>query len=151
MRRSEKEITERSAIDDVINRCLVCRLGLSDDGFPYVVPMNFGYEGDTLFLHSAREGKKLDILRKNNRVCVEFDTDVEIISSDDAFGWSARYACVMGFGTAWLVDDPAEKRKAYDALMLHYAGKTFEYPDPCVDCSIIIKITLDSVSGKLSA
>jgi nitroimidazol reductase NimA-like FMN-containing flavoprotein (pyridoxamine 5'-phosphate oxidase superfamily) len=135
-------------MDEIINRCLVCRLGLSDDGVPYVVPMNFGYEDNTVFLHAAREGRKLDILRKNNRVCVEFDTDVEIISSEDAIGWSARYACVIGSGTASLVDDPAEKRRAYDTLMRHYAGKTFEYPDPCVDCSIIIRITLDSVTGK---
>jgi nitroimidazol reductase NimA-like FMN-containing flavoprotein (pyridoxamine 5'-phosphate oxidase superfamily) len=150
MRRSEKEITERSVIDEIINRCLVCRLGLSDDGAPYVVPMNFGYEGNTVFLHAAREGKKLDILRRNNRVCVEFDTDVEIVRSDEAVGWSARYACVIGAGTASLVDDPAEKRAAYDVLMRHYAGKTFAYPDACVDRSIIITITLDWVTGKLS-
>ena len=117
MRRSEKEITERSAIDEIINRCLVCRLALSDGGIPYVIPMNFGYEGNTLYFHTAREGRKLDILRKNNQVCFELDTDVEIIAAEDAAGWGARYCCVIGFGTASLVDDPVEKRKAYDSIM----------------------------------
>jgi nitroimidazol reductase NimA-like FMN-containing flavoprotein (pyridoxamine 5'-phosphate oxidase superfamily) len=57
MRRSEKEITERSAIDEIINRCLVCRLALSDGGIPYVIPMNFGYEGNTLyFIQLEKEG-----------------------------------------------------------------------------------------------
>jgi len=150
MRRSEKEITERSAIDEIINRCLVCRLALSDGGIPYVIPMNFGYEGNTLYFHTAREGRKLDILRKNNQVCFELDTDVEIIAAEDAAGWGARYCCVIGFGAASLVDDPVEKRKAYDSIMRHYAGRTFSYPDLCIDCSIIIRGDIDSVTGKRS-
>lgn len=150
MRKSENEVTERSAIDAIINRCIVCRLGLSDDGLPYIVPMNFGYEDNTLFLHAAREGRKLNILRKNNRVCVEFDTDIEIVPAEHAVEWSTRYACVIGSGVAVFVDDPAEKRKAYDVLMRHYAGKSFEYPDACVDRSIIIKISIDWVTGKIS-
>jgi uncharacterized protein len=150
MRRSDREITERSAIDEIINRCLVCRLGLSDDGMPYVVPLNFGYEDNTLFFHAAPQGRKLDILAKNNRVCFEFDTDVEIVASEDVAGWGTKYSCVIGFGTASLVEDPAEKRRAYDAIMRHYAGKKFTYPDFCVDCSSIIKVTIDSVTGKRS-
>lgn len=137
-------------MDEIINRCLVCRLGLSDDGVPYVVPMNFGYEDNTLFFHAAPQGRKLDILRKNNQVCFEFDTDVEIITAEDSFGWGARYSSVIGFGTATFVDDPAEKRKAYDALMRHYAGKTFSYADACVDCSVIIKVDIGSMTGKKS-
>lgn len=150
VRRSDKEITERSALDEIINRCLVCRLALSDDGVPYVVPMNFGYEGNTLFFHSAREGRKLDILRKNSRVCFEFDTDVEIITSEDSTGWGTKYSCVIGLGTATLVDDPEEKRKAYDVIMRHYAGRTFTYFDTCVDLSIVIRVAIDSITGKKS-
>jgi hypothetical protein len=150
MRRSEKEITERTAIDEIINRCLVCRLALSDGGIPYVIPMNFGYEGNTLYFHTAREGRKLDILRKNNQVCFELDTDVEIIAAEDAAGWGAKYCCVIGFGTASLVDDPVEKRKAYDSIMRHYAGRIFSYPDLCIDCSMIIRVDIDSVTGKRS-
>ncbi|MBU3917342.1 pyridoxamine 5'-phosphate oxidase family protein, partial [bacterium] len=71
MRRKEKEITDKAIIDSIINDSKVCRLGLSDDNRPYVVPLCFGYENDTLYFHSAHKGMKLDILKKNKQVCFE--------------------------------------------------------------------------------
>ena len=115
-----------------------------------MIPMSLGYEGNALYFHTAREGRKLDILRKNNLVCFELDTDVEIIAAEDAAGWGARYCCVIGFGTASLVDDPVEKRKAHDSIMRHYAARTFSYPDLCIGCSMIIRVDIDSVTGKRS-
>jgi len=152
MRRIDREIADRTVIDEVINRCLVCRLGLSDEGIPYVVPLNFGYDGNALYFHAAPQGRKLDIIAKNNHACIEFDTDVEIVSSEEAAGWGAKYSSVIAFGTASLVEDPVEKRKAYDVIMRHYAGnRAFAYPDICVDCSVIIKVAIEAVTGKRSA
>ena len=67
MRRKEKEIVEKSEIEAVISKASVCRLGMAEEGMPYVVPLCFGYENNTLYFHSAKEGKKVDILKKNNR------------------------------------------------------------------------------------
>ena len=64
MRRHEKAITDRAAIEAVIRRADVCRLGLSDAGHPYIVPVNFGYEDGVIFVHSAPEGRKIDICFK---------------------------------------------------------------------------------------
>ncbi|PID57865.1 hypothetical protein CSB45_06515 [candidate division KSB3 bacterium] len=73
MRRKDKEICDIQQIEAIITASTVCRLGLCLHGRPYVVPLNFGYNDRTIYLHSAQKGKKLDILRQNPRVCVEFD------------------------------------------------------------------------------
>jgi len=73
MRRTEKEIENRAEIDSIIRRNQVCRVGLSEQGSPYVVPLCFGYDGESLYFHCAREGRKLDILRQNDKVCLETD------------------------------------------------------------------------------
>ena len=77
MRRKDKEISDRSAIEDIIKRSTVCRLAMSDNNSPYVIPINFGYENSTVYFHSAREGRKIDILKKNPNVCIEFDIDIQ--------------------------------------------------------------------------
>ena len=64
MRRKEKEITTRAVIDAIIRQARVCRLALSEDNQPYVVPLCFGYENDTLYFHCAPKGRKLDIIMK---------------------------------------------------------------------------------------
>ena len=68
MRKANREIIDKSAIRAIMEEALVCRLGLCDDATPYVVPMNFGLGENCLFLHCAAEGRKLDILRRNDRV-----------------------------------------------------------------------------------
>ena len=97
MRKKENEITERSEIDEVINKCEICRLGLSDENKPYVVPMNFGYKNNRLYFHCAKEGRKLDIIRKNPEVCFEFDLVPEILKAEKACNWGIKYKSVIGF------------------------------------------------------
>lgn len=83
MRKSDREITDRSAIDEIIRRCRACRLGLSDEGQPYVVPLNFGYDGHALYFHGAMEGRKIDVIRKNSRVCFEFDIVIDMVEAEE--------------------------------------------------------------------
>ena len=80
MRRKDKEITDREVIDSIINESTFCRLALSQDDRPYIVPLTFGYDGTALYFHGALAGKKIDILRKNINVCFEFDLSLIHIS-----------------------------------------------------------------------
>ncbi|NMC96524.1 MAG: pyridoxamine 5'-phosphate oxidase family protein, partial [Deltaproteobacteria bacterium] len=73
MRKKERAIKDRKDIDGIIRRCRVCRLAMSDDDQPYIIPLNFGYDGFCLYFHAAPEGRKIDILKRNNRVGFEFD------------------------------------------------------------------------------
>ncbi len=75
MRKKDKEIKERSVIESVIRKSLVCRIAMSDGNNPYIVPMCFGYRDNVLFFHTGKIGKKIEILSLNNRICFEFDLD----------------------------------------------------------------------------
>lgn len=151
MRRSEKRIDDRAEIDAVIRACRVCRLGFSDDGQPYIVPVCFGYDGTALYVHCAKEGRKTDILRRNNRVCVEFDILEGIVESDEACRCSARYRSVIAFGRARPVTAAVEKREALRWLMAQYSDRSFTFAAPAVDRVAILRIDIESVTGKQSS
>ena len=120
MRRKEKEITNRAVIDAIIRQARVCRLALSEDNQPYIVPLCFGYENDALYFHSAPEGRKLDILKKNNKVCFEFDNVGEILTAEKACCWSMQYRSVIGFGQAQFIDDTLLYCEEFNvSLLLH--------------------------------
>jgi hypothetical protein len=150
MRRKDKEITDKSEIESIISRAMVCHLALADQNHPYVVPLCFGYKENTLYLHSAGKGKKIDILKKNNMVCFEFDVDYETIKADKACSWSMTYKSVIGFGRASFVEDFESKCHALDIIMLQYGGESFEYPAEKVKNTLIIKIEIEHMTGKQS-
>lgn len=151
MRRSEKEITDQSAIEAIIHASLVCRLALSDGDQPYIVPLSFGYQAKTLYFHSALEGKKIDIIKRNNRVCFEFDVNTEIKEAEKACKWGMKYQSVIGFGKAVLVENIAEKKKALNIIMNHYSDQKFQLPDEAIKKIAIIKIEIDKMTGKHSS
>jgi nitroimidazol reductase NimA-like FMN-containing flavoprotein (pyridoxamine 5'-phosphate oxidase superfamily) len=148
MRKKEKEITDPAAMESIIRRSRVCRLAMSEDNRPYVVPLCFGYRDRTLYFHCAREGRKTDILRRNNRVCVEFDIDQELVTAAEACKFDMKFRSVIGFGKAFLVEDPEERRKGLEAIMAQYAGKSFSYPDEIVGKTLVIRVEVESLTGK---
>lgn len=148
MRKSEREITVRNEIDAIIADSRVCRLGLLDDEEPYIVPLNFGYDGQALYFHSAPMGRKIDLLKKRPRVCFEFDTIEGLIEAKEACHWGIRYRCVMGVGTAHFLEDPQEKQRALELLMRQYTPDPFSFPEKALRDTTIIKVTIESISGK---
>ena len=150
MRREEKQIGDLDAVEAVIRSSRVCRLGLSEDNRPYVVPLCFGYRDNTLYFHSAPAGRKIEILKKNNSVCFEFDIDHEVVQSEEACKWSMKYRSVIGFGRASFVADLEEKRKGLDAIMNHYAGPSSDYPETAIAGTVLIKVEIESMTGKQS-
>ncbi|MCG6918558.1 MAG: pyridoxamine 5'-phosphate oxidase family protein [Deltaproteobacteria bacterium] len=150
MRRNDREIVDLALIEDIIRNSLVCRLGMSRNDQPYVVPLCFAYRDNTLYFHSAREGLKLEILQQNSKVCVEFDIDQEVIQGDKPCKWSMQYRSVIGFGRASLVEDSEEKKKGLDAIMKQYSDKSFEYVESAIESICIIKVEIESMTGKKS-
>jgi hypothetical protein len=150
MRRKDKEIGERELINSVISRSLVCHLGLCDEGLPYIVPMSFGYDGKVIYLHGAKEGRKIDIIRRNNTVCFEFDTDSEVKKSDKACSFTMKYRCVMGYGKASFVEEAEGKRKALEIIMKQYDEGRFTFPDEALEKIAVLAIEITEISGKKS-
>jgi uncharacterized protein len=149
MRKAERELRDPFDLLAIMKEALVCRIGLSDNGAPYVVPMNFGLGENCLYLHCAAEGRKLDIIRRNDRVCFEMDLLRKVKRSETACGWGARYESVIGFGRAVPVHDAAEKRRGLDAIMNHYGAEgPFLYPDDILAKTTVIRIDIESITGK---
>ncbi|MDY6789928.1 MAG: pyridoxamine 5'-phosphate oxidase family protein [Thermodesulfobacteriota bacterium] len=151
MRRSEKEITDQSTIEAIIHASLVCRLALSDGNQPYIVPLCFGYRNQTLYFHSAREGKKIDLLKKNNRTCFEFDVNSEIIEADKPCKWGMKYQSVIGFGKAIFVENVEEKQKGLNIIMNHYSNRTWPFAEKAIEKIAVIKIEIEKMTGKYSS
>jgi len=148
MRRKDQEITDIATIEEIIHKAQVCRLALSENGQPYIVPLCFGYKDNAVYFHSALEGKKLDILRKNNNVCFEIDTDQELVKGKKACNCSMKYRSVIGFGKAELIEDIKPKRRALNIIMQNYYEGFFKYPDESIQNTVVIKVEIESITGK---
>ena len=150
MRRKDKQINDIATIENILSKAKVCRLGLCEEDRPYVVPVCFGYKDDALYFHCSGQGKKLDIFRKNNNVCFEIDIDHELVKADQPCGWGMKYKSIIGFGKAVLIEDIESKRKALDVIMQQYSEGTFEYPEKAIKDIVVIKIEIESMTGKQS-
>jgi len=150
MRRKEKEIIEDEILTEIIGSAKVCRLGLSDEGVPSIVPLCFGYKEKTLYFHSATEGNKIGIIKKNPSVCFEFDRNIEVVQSDKPCNWGMKYQSIIGHGIAIFIDTLQEKREALQIIMSQYADGNFSLQDSAVSSTTVFKVIIEKMTGKQS-
>lgn len=150
MRRQDKEITDYGLIETILKDERICRIGLCDWEKPYVVPMIFGYQDGYLYLHSATEGKKIDLLRMNNQICFEVESGVEVIPGDQSCNWGIKYYSVIGFGKAYFLEEPEEKIKALDIIMRKFTKENQDYPEETLRKTEVIKVVIEEMTGKKS-
>ncbi len=151
MRRSDKEITDSREIAAIIEKAAVCRIALVDDGYPYIVPVNFVVRNNYLYFHSSPQGRKIDILRRNNRVCFEMDCDGETVKADVPCSWGTRYRSVIGFGLAFFLGEANEKKQALDYLMEKYSGRQdFSYAIEALEKVTVFSVQIEKITGKKS-
>ncbi|PKN39338.1 MAG: pyridoxamine 5'-phosphate oxidase family protein [Deltaproteobacteria bacterium HGW-Deltaproteobacteria-2] len=148
MRKKEREITDRKAIDGIIERCRVCHLAMCDDKQPYVIPLHFGYDGCFLYFHSALEGRKIEIIKRNNRVGFEFDILHNIVTAQRACDWGAKYESVVGTGTAEIVNDVEDKKAALKCIMRQYGSDVNDFSDEIIKKTLIFRVLILEISGK---
>jgi uncharacterized protein len=151
VRRNDKEIIDLNEIEAIINRNIICRLALSCDGAPYIVPLNYGYENNMLYFHCFSEGKKIEIIRKNSKACFEISEDIEIVKSEIPCDFGTRYKSVIGKGNIELVENKNEKIKGLNIIMKQHTGKAgFEFDERRVDKIILLKLKINNITGKKS-
>ncbi len=145
-------ITSQEEIESIITHCDVCFVSFSDtDGSPYVIPMNFGYKDNVIYLHSGPKGKSLEILERNNRVCIAFSTGHKLSfqDADVACSYGMKSKSVVAFGEVSFTEDPEKKIEALNIIMKQYAPqKTFKYSDPAVANVKVWIVEIDQMSGK---
>ncbi|MBN1952105.1 MAG: pyridoxamine 5'-phosphate oxidase family protein [Bacteroidales bacterium] len=152
MRRNEQEITDINTIYEILDQSEVCRLALHDSPYPYIVPLNFGYEdqgGLCLYFHCALEGKKLDLIRKNNKVCFETEANTRLVRSAKACGWSMEYRSVIGYGTLGILEEEELVRHGLKIVMRHYSGTSaHDFDALSLSRCLVLRLQVESYSAK---
>ncbi|MBR0208334.1 MAG: pyridoxamine 5'-phosphate oxidase family protein [Oscillospiraceae bacterium] len=152
MRRKDREITNAGEIREILARARVMHLGLYDGEYPYVVPMHYGFTFEdgklTLYAHCAKEGRKLNLIRRDGRVFVEIDTDEALVPGAAACSWGACYASVMGRGRAAIVDDEDEKCRALALLMKTQTGKEFSFTPAMAAAVTVLRVDVEAYTAK---
>jgi len=153
LRRDDREITDKAAIEAILNRAGVGRLGLAVDNLPYVVPLNYVYHNGAIYFHCADEGRKIDMLQANLQVCFEVDEDYGIVRSNKPTPHSTHYASVIVFGQARIVNDLQQKYDALQALLDKYApGRHYRQMRLNeAKTATVVEITIDEMTGKARA
>jgi len=146
-----KIIYDLKTIKKIIDKCDVCYVSMVDENnMPYVLPFNFAYDGEYIYLHSASEGKKIEILKKNNNVCVAFSTDHLLFhrNHDVACSYGMKFRSVVANGKVQFIEDYDKKIEVLNKVMEKYTGKAFSYNAPAVNNVAAWVVKVDTVTAK---
>jgi uncharacterized protein len=151
MKKSDQEIKSKDLIKQILARAKVCRLGLCKDNRPYIVPVNFGYDGACIYFHTAQEGMKIDYFAANQQVCFEMEDDVRLITNaDEACKWDMSYYSVIGFGTVAEIVESERKIQALIQIMEHYSNRQWKFTEQAVEKTRVWCVAIKEITGKKS-
>ena len=152
MTKRELQITDKNRILEILDTARVLHLGLCAGDEPYVVPMNYGYAEEdgrlVLYLHSAVRGKKLDMIRQNPKVFFELCCELVPFAGKVPCQYGLSYSSLMGRGTATVVEDVEEKKRAMTLLMKTQTGKDFVFEDRLVSIVAVIRVDVSQYTAK---
>lgn len=152
MRKTNQEITDKSVIEEILSKSEICRIAMIDNDLPDILPFNYGYKDNCIYIHSAPEGKKIDLLKKKNTVCFEIEQIAKIIKHNKACKWATTYRSVVGYGDVEIITDYDKKKQGLEIIMTHYgAPDNLEFELKQVESIVILKITISKVTGKQSS
>ena len=147
----KRDLTYKPELELIIWKCNFCNLAMVDpDGKPYVIPMNFGYDGNYVYLHSAQSGKKIDILKANPEVCISFSTDHQLrwVNEEVACSWGMKYRSVLAYGKVEFIDDYDKKEEALKVIMKNYSDLDFTFNAPAVNDVLVFRVKVDQLHGR---
>ena len=150
--RREQEVTDPGRIREILDKSKVVHIGMADGDEPYVVPMNYGYTLEdgklTFYVHGAKWGRKLDVIRANPKVFCTLECDVVPFDGDIACRYGTTYASVMGLGKAEVLEAVEEKKKGLSILMKTQTGKDFTFDDKMASIVSVIRIDIAEYTAK---
>ena len=147
MRRRDREMPKEFALE-IIDKCGYAVLSMIDQDAPYAVPISVARDGDTVYFHCAKEGRKTDILRSYPRVCLVFVGDVR--PAFDKF--TTEYESTIVTGNAREVLKDSEKIHALRIICERYTPSNRYQFDEAIEKSLdrtaIWKVDISTISGK---
>lgn len=152
LRRRDKEVTDKSIILDIFKKGKFCHLSMVDGRRPYLITMNYGYRNNTLYFHSALEGRKIEVLRANPEVCFQVITETRLTTGEDACDdWTMKYKSVLGYGQVVFIESSEEKIEALNILMDQYTTRgPFDFKPARLEETAIFKVEITGLTGKMS-
>jgi nitroimidazol reductase NimA-like FMN-containing flavoprotein (pyridoxamine 5'-phosphate oxidase superfamily) len=143
-------IHNRSEIDAILKQCKTCYVAMSDDNFPYVLPMNFAIDGDRVILHSAQHGRMWETIKKNPKVCINWTLGEELAWQDEqvACSYRVKSKSVIVEGIAGIVEDMEEKERIIRQFMTQYSELPFKFSEPAIRNVGILLVPMGKLSAK---
>ncbi|MGN0472379.1 MAG: pyridoxamine 5'-phosphate oxidase family protein [Lachnospiraceae bacterium] len=153
MRRSDREITDKSEIEAFVAGEQILRIAFYDNGDIYIVPVNYGYryENDTyaFYFHGAKAGRKYELSKSNPVVGFEIDGKYRLLEHETACDYSAAFQSVVGTGRLQLVEDTEEKKIGLNALMKQTTQRSeWHYHDKMLENVAVYRIDVHQISCK---
>jgi uncharacterized protein len=152
MRRKDREIKDVLEIESIISSCDVCRVAFADNNLPYIVTMNYGYSGGDhpcFYFHCASEGRKLEMMRRNNFVCFELDSDHVLYEGEDGCDWGMKFSSVVGYGRLSVIEERESRIAGLDCIMSHYSDrKGFTFDERVLGNTTILRLDIEEMTGK---
>lgn len=150
MRRKDRAINDHSEIEAILGSSLICHLAMADGAEPYVVPLSFAYADGSLYFHCASQGRKLDILRKNPRVCfnILISTGDAVKAGDQPCDWGIAFRSVTGSGNAVFVEDAGEKKKALQAIVQRFDSRDLPFNGHDFSVTTVLRVDIEQMEGK---
>lgn len=151
MRRADREVKDFDEMIGIMRKCDVCRLALNDDGYPYILPLNFGLKVEnrqvTLYFHGAVKGKKYELLNRDNRASFEMDCSHRLVSARETGHCTMEYESVIGTGRLEIVLDE-EKMEALTIMTDYYHKEHFEFDTKAMPRTTAMKLVVEKMTGK---
>jgi nitroimidazol reductase NimA-like FMN-containing flavoprotein (pyridoxamine 5'-phosphate oxidase superfamily) len=153
MRRKDREVKDKNVIEEILLQCRTCHVAMIDGDMPYIVPLSYGY-GFTddgaleLYFHSAPEGRKLDILRRNNAVCFEISYEGAPVFAETPCNSGYYFSSVIGYGKVLFIEGADEKCKALSVMFKRQSGKDVLFTADQAENVCVYKIVSTDFMGK---
>lgn len=152
MRRSDREVTDRNEMIRIMEKCEVCRLALNDEGYPYILPLNFGMlvkeDSIELYFHGALEGRKYELIGRDNRASFEMDCGHQLVTDEEQGSCTMNYESVIGRGFVEIVPEE-EKYEGLCILMKHYHKADFPFSKKVMPHTTVFKLVVTEMTGKI--
>lgn len=153
MRRKDREIINKNELIEILDNADVCRIAMNDNEFPYIVPLNYGYNWNDkleIFFHCAKEGHKINLLSKNNKVSFEIDCGHELVKNEIPCNWGMKYRSIIGKGIINEVNNDNEKIISLNYIMKHYgfSDNLINYKKTTLDKVKVLKLEVLEMTGK---
>lgn len=152
MRRKDREVAGTAEIRKILDGCRTACVSMIDGDRPYVVPLSYGYDLDggrlVLYFHCAKQGRKVDVLKKNPKVCFTVFSEGEPVHADTPCNSGYYFSSVIGNGTAEFIEDTEEQRYALGAMFAHQTGDAAVFTEKQAGTVAVFKIVSDDFTGK---